>query len=57
MIDASTRRKLDILAKAAGRSRADYIRRLLVVHCDVVDPKVVKGIERAWRGVGEGKGP
>lgn len=51
MVDAPTGKKLDILAKAAARSRADYVRRLLIAHVNVVDPKVIKGIEKAWRGI------
>lgn len=47
------RRKLDILVKAAGRKRADYLRRLVTSHVNAVSPVAIKGMERAWRGVKE----
>ncbi len=52
-VPSSERRKLDILVRAAGRTRADYLRRLIVAHVKAVSPTVIKGIERSWRGIKE----
>jgi predicted DNA-binding protein len=52
-VPVSVRRDLDALVKAASRTRADYLRRLIIAHVKAVNPETIKGIEHSWQGIEE----
>lgn len=54
-VAASTKRKLAILAAASDRKPATYIALVLKDHADNVDPRTLKALSRAWRGVPESR--
>ena len=52
----SIKTKLGKLAKASGRSEADYLRQLLATHVSAVTPKLIKALSQAWKGLKPGDG-
>lgn len=55
-VDLSLKKKLSRVAKAAGRSDADYLRQLLVTHLNAVTPKLIRALAHAWKGLKPGDG-
>lgn len=55
-VNRSVKKKFGRLAKAAGRSEADYLRQLIGAHLNAVTPKLVKALASAWKGLKPGDG-
>jgi len=47
LVDPSTLRKLDLLARARHCKRATYVRHVLVTHVESVTPETLRSMERA----------
>lgn len=48
-VEKPTASKLDKLAKAVRRSRANYVERLLEAHAQAVTPEIAKAVDPEYR--------
>ena len=55
MVDSKVDRRLQALANAAGRSKASYVRRLLILHTEAVSsPKLLRALDPTLDGIVRG---